>query len=565
MIINLNNIKFNISNTKSFFRNKKDCSFASMPLEYDSYSFLNNSNNISFKGLHCLPNEFELKDIKNLHCPYCGQIMLDDEQRKRFISQVAAKKGEKLIEALEKYEDESIITGQKDTKRSIYRPQKQLVVNKIKELARQYPNLDIAQLVKLQSDIYLTPLINEQLTIVAELEDYISKNVSSENELKKLNIIIEDQKMKIKGESRFKFKRKGFIYAINNAVADKKVQEKINSIVEKLPTSDNNIESFFVKYGRGNYSASKIAEKLIFETEPTTEHIIPRLRKTKNVPKGKNSTSNYIVACSGCNGQKADSSITDWQKTHPDFKRNLQDYLITIQDILDKEDGFDGYETYASDIVDTILEASNGTIKLVKPVSNNNTDVQNKFSKRREQIAEIKKQLNQNKLKLKRQRKLLKQIEQLPFFKLLEQHELACTMLHRVESEIEEAKSNSLAELLYKKQKYELEIKRLEDEIKRNVPGVLDIEISAKQNALLESILTDEDNRQMQTVQEEIEDLSEERNLRAQALNYKDIKDDFEKSSQIASYNDEVVSLLANRYKKMTNEEFNNTIRKFYL
>lgn len=560
MMINLNTVKFNNLSKRNFLNRKMDVPFA-FKQEKDSYNF----SNISFKGIHCLPNEFKLRDIKNLHCPYCGQIMLNEEQRKEFIEDVASKKGEKLIKTLEKYEQESVLTGNKEDTQSIFRPQKQLVVNKIKELAKQYPDLNIAQLVKLQSDSCLKPLIEEQLAVVGELEDYISKNVTCENELKKLKIIIDEQKMRIQGESRYRFRRKGFIYAIANSVENKDVQEKINSIVEKLPTSDNSVESFFVKYGKGNYSASKIAEKLIFETEPTTEHIIPRLRKTKNVAKGKNSTSNYIVACSGCNGQKADSSILEWQKTHPDFQKNLQEYLVTIQDILDTEDGYDGYETYIQDIISTISKASQDTIQLAEPVSKNNSDTQNKLMNRRQQIAKIKTQLNQNKSALKKQKELLEQIEQSPFFKLLVQHELACTMLDRTNQQINESNSSSLAELLYKKQKYEMETKRLEREIEKYDPSILDNEISTRQSALLENVLADGDSEETQKIQEEIEALSQERNLRAQALNYEEIKDNFEKSTQIADYNDKILMVLANRYKSMTNEELNTWIRKFYL
>ena len=87
--------------------------------EYDSVE-------ISFKASkHCSTQNFRVKEIPNLHCPACGLIMLTESQVGMFVRDVSSKKGQELADALEKYEDESVMTGKPSRDKTgfgIYRP-----------------------------------------------------------------------------------------------------------------------------------------------------------------------------------------------------------------------------------------------------------------------------------------------------------------------------------------------------------------------------------------------------------------------------------------------------------
>ena len=105
MRINFQNIIYNP------FRQKQQPkqNFATLPILKNDV-FISSQ---SFTGMRCSPNAFKIKELEDLRCPACGLVMLNGEQQKQFIEDVYRKKGEELIEALEKYEDETVFLKDK--------------------------------------------------------------------------------------------------------------------------------------------------------------------------------------------------------------------------------------------------------------------------------------------------------------------------------------------------------------------------------------------------------------------------------------------------------------------
>lgn len=397
---------------------------------------------IAFKSNASTKN-FEIKNIKNMHCPVCGKLMLSEQQIRDFVKDVAPKKGDKLVEALEKYEDEGVFTGveSKDNK-SIYRPQKQEIVNIIKKLAKENPNKSLEELVQQEAGNRLQGLIYLQLAVVRELEEYIEANVASRKEKNNLNNIIKEHKKRITGESKDDFQRKPFILALSDEiVSDKNVQQKIIDIALKLPSSDTEIGSFFVKYGRR--SSKEIASKLVAQSIATAEHMVPRSKQ------GANQIKNYLCDCAECNAKRGNISFFEWQKTIPDFKEKLIRHFKEIikaqnEDLLGVE-----YETYVDDLAETIKNLSQGEITFEDSEIRDENYKKDKIYTRKKRIVEINKKVAKLKKQLSSVREKIKEIEALPNYSIIATHQLKS-------KEIEEAKKAYEESNLPKKEKTRL-------------------------------------------------------------------------------------------------------------
>ena len=142
------------------------------------------TNPISFGAFRCSEENFEIKKIPYLHCPICGLLMLKPEEQKTFVNDVASKKGKALKTALEKYEDASVFVKDNSSNRrkTIYREQKQEIVNILKQMALEYPDLTIAELVRLKAKTSLDELIKKQFVVFDEIENYINTSVTKEKE-----------------------------------------------------------------------------------------------------------------------------------------------------------------------------------------------------------------------------------------------------------------------------------------------------------------------------------------------------------------------------------------------
>ena len=389
--------------------------------------------------------------------------MLNEEQIKEFIADVSNKKGMALAKALEKYEDETVFTHKRgmNERKTIYRPQKQQVINIIKELAVENPGLSLIELIQKQAPESLNSLIKEQMSIVGELEKYISANLK-DDELKNTQLIIEEFKKQINGESEIQFKRKSFINALNNVSSDTVKQEEITRIISKLPTSDTRIDSFFVKYSQDGRSSKEIASKFVRQSIPTAEHLIP---KSKG---GKNNTDNYLCDCGDCNSRRGNILFDEWMKQKPNMQKNIQFHLQEIQRALDNGSLPVEYNTYIEEIIQTIDKLSNGQVKLTAPKIHNDMQQNALLQKRKNEVDKLNKKLSELYAKRKSLRRIIKNLETNPKFKNLANLEnLSQEEKEKLESSIKRTMLEfETEEELYNKMKaMDNKIQNLEDSI----------------------------------------------------------------------------------------------------
>lgn len=377
----------NLQNKRQIKHN--DVYRAQSPASYGAGRFALSTDTISFGANDvCAPKNFQVKNLPELYCPACGAIMLRDEEINRYASTLSTKKGAKLVDMLNRFEnmqDFGIGVSGKGLTASIYRPYIKPVVEAYKNLAMKYPSKDLYELTKLHAAECIGKLREEQLVIVEELKQFVADNIPSE-EQRSIFSIINDYENRITGQAKESFYRKDFIDTIVG-LFNEEHKDRVKQIVLKMPNSQNDVNSFFVKHAKKANNAKDIAIKLIDDSLATVEHIVPVNAK------GKNELSNYICDCKHCNNSRRSTPFDVWMKELPEgFEGRLQEYLQVVQDNIDKGKLDAKYDNYIRDIIETIEKVSNGKIRLALPETKNHVKKRRIFAQRQEQIESSKAQ-----------------------------------------------------------------------------------------------------------------------------------------------------------------------------
>lgn len=115
------------------------------------------------------------------------------------------------------------------------------------------------------------------------------------------------------------FNRKSFIYElkkITDTLKDTKLAHKMIKTAANLPTSHNDISAFIVK--ASDYSSAKIGYNLVAPSEGSIEHLIPHNKS------GNDLLSNYGLASKYYNSERADCSMSQYLRLHPEAYKNCQ-------------------------------------------------------------------------------------------------------------------------------------------------------------------------------------------------------------------------------------------------
>ncbi len=457
----INQIIFN-----NFFLNKKQSVKENQNIYQTNFGMINpfaprlkDTFEVAFTARdHCSTQNFRIKEIPNLRCPACGLIMLTEVQISMYVKDIGTKKGQELVSALEKYEDESVMTNKPSLDKTglgIYRPIKKDIVDIYKKLALEYPNEDLYGLTKIEASKCINELIVQQMKVIRELEGYIGANYTEE-EKKVLLKKVEEYVKQIKGESKDTFARKKFIYAMRNSVSNEKQKKEMEAIASKMPTSENDINSFFVKYAKAATCAKDIASKFVNQSIPTAEHIIPRALG------GKDRLSNYICDCGDCNSKRGHMEFYDWLQTLPGFEDRLQLYVNDVREAIDADffRDYPEYDTYIEKVIETLAEVSEGEVILEIPEATNPQKNEAIMQRRGKEIARIKAQNE----KLARRRDELKreiaQLREYPYFDDVDEHREILEKLAEIDAEIDELNNRAIT---LRKPLYEL--KRQVDEL----------------------------------------------------------------------------------------------------
>ncbi len=332
--------------------------------QYQNYN--NFSSNIAFRAdYQCSTNSFGIKTLKNMHCPVCDKLMLTQNQVNDFINNASSATGDDLIRILEEFENEKNLIGKKGKTKSIYRKNEQEIVNIIKDLAKKYPNKNLADLVKIESIQHLRPLIQKYDKITGEASHFVRMNIDCEEKRDFILDRIHQESKRLKRAAKGNEKcAKPSTYRISSLIPNRKLRLDFYEILSKLPNSINDCDCFFVKYSKpANNDSKQIAQALVNGHIPTAEHINPYGAG------GGNTLKNYICDCVYCNNERDFMPFDIWCKTVPNFESNLNNYLINVQNAVEQGKLDKKYSEYIDEVIGQIRKLSYGKLKLQNPKS----------------------------------------------------------------------------------------------------------------------------------------------------------------------------------------------------
>lgn len=163
--------------------------------------------------------------------------------------------------------------------------------------------------------------IENQQKVISFLEIILKKSVLKDNE--QLKNLIEVSKSRLtREEIVIPFSRKSFIYdlaKIVSGVPDQKLQEKMITIAQKLPTSQQSTSAYIMKVVAE--SPDKIGHRLLWPSLASVEHILPRSCG------GADTMANFGGATTRANSNRKSIDFVTQLKLHPEARVNCQKYV----------------------------------------------------------------------------------------------------------------------------------------------------------------------------------------------------------------------------------------------
>ena len=202
------------------------------------------------------------------------------------------------------------------------------IINSIQQLASKMPEKtpeELESIKNISSKVYRNKKLRSQQKLVRQRSELLKQIEilqinSSLNDNFELTRLLQQTRSKIFNiPVTTSFNRKSFIYElrkITDTLENKKLANKMVKTAVELPTSHEDLSAFIVK--SANYSSAKIGYNLLAPSEGSIEHLIPY---NKN---GHDLISNYGLASSYYNSDRADKPMAQYLRLHPEAYKNSQ-------------------------------------------------------------------------------------------------------------------------------------------------------------------------------------------------------------------------------------------------
>ena len=295
---------------------------------------------VSFTGYK---GDEPVRALGNIICPCCGIEMMTQKDMSRVTKGLGAT-SEQAIKTLDNYE-------------KYMHPVEKECYNLLKGWAKETPNSNFRELLNKNLEPQLEILQEKQNKILDNVDE-ISKNLSKkeQEEVKKVTDLT--RKMVSSTDKEIKFKRKTFIADVEDLagkISKPEVHEKMLKEAEKMPTSQNDVSAFVVKYAQRGHK--EIGERLVKLSVGTIEHIHPRSAG------GRNNPGNYLLECGGCNHERSSIPLPEWVDDHPEMVTNTQKYIDEVIRRINCGE-VKGFSFYPEAVARTLLHESDGKINL---------------------------------------------------------------------------------------------------------------------------------------------------------------------------------------------------------
>lgn len=300
---------------------------------------------------------FKLSQLEHpLICPDCGAPIMTKP--------IFAEIKQELDAA-----DESTYLSVVESHKEFLYPQEQKILKNLKAKKAKNPELKITDICAEERQKRLDKLEDKQYKILDKLQE-VAEVLPYEDRSKITGLITTSSLVIFERQNNYAFQRSKFIELADALqLKDKEAKKKVMQLARKLPSSMNNEDAWYVKYGgldskKKERTSRQIAEKLLAPTYTNTDHIHPHDLG------GYDSVSNFWLMHARCNIIKTNKPFTEWLNEDRENRiQYMKQYLTDTQEAIDssKDKKFHPkYDNYAAKVALTIKEETNGEVDFTK-------------------------------------------------------------------------------------------------------------------------------------------------------------------------------------------------------
>ena len=295
---------------------------------------------ISFTGLK---NADRVRSLGHITCPCCGIEMMTQKDMNKVTKGLGCT-SKQAVKTLNEFEDNM-------------RPVDKQCFNLLKDWSKEKPDANFRDLLQEHREPELKKLQAKQNTIL-DTVDTLSKTLSEKEQETVKKVTDETRKYVSSNDKEIKFKRKAFLKDMNeleSKISDEKVYKQMRTEAEKMPTSQNDVSAFVVKYSDRRHS--EIGQRLVKLSVGTIEHIKPQSEGGRDVE------TNYLLECGGCNHDRSSIPLGDWVDMHPEMKTNTQKYMDEVIDRINTGK-IKNFHFYPAAVAQTLSYQSDGKLEV---------------------------------------------------------------------------------------------------------------------------------------------------------------------------------------------------------
>lgn len=298
------------------------------------------AESISFTGYK---GDEPIRGLGHIVCPCCGVEMMTQKDMNS-VSKRLGHSSSQAIETLNSYE-------------KYMHPVEKECFNLLKDWSKEKPNTDFKTLLNLHKEPHLT-MLQEKQNKILDTVDTLAKGLSEKEQAEVKKVTDITRKLVCSNDKEIKFKRKTFIKDVKDLaskISNEEVYKQMTKEAEKMPTSQNDVSAFIVKYAERGHK--EIGERLVKLSVGTIEHIHPQSGG------GRDNISNYLLECGGCNHTRSSIPLADWVDEHPEMKENTQKYIDEVIRRINSGE-VKGISFYPQAVARTLLHESDGKLDI---------------------------------------------------------------------------------------------------------------------------------------------------------------------------------------------------------
>lgn len=297
-------------------------------------------------------HRFHLVNISGLPCPYCGEIMITPTELKFFGREISESAGRELAKKLRIIQNKSQF------------PIESKIATELIQQSKQKPKMNAQELLESMLPWASKKLINKQQPILDKFPEIIDK-LTEETKQTALENLADIQERIKHPVSKHLFKKKTAVGTYVELLKEEKSKNannpntpfliKIVETLNTLPTSENNIDAFIVKYSRR--SPREIGERLLEPSLSSVEHIEP------DSSGGLSKPFNYLVAHKDCNRKRGHKPFDEFIREIPSITKHMTKYFEVVIRKINSYETY-GHKNYPNLVMDTLRKQSKGAIDI---------------------------------------------------------------------------------------------------------------------------------------------------------------------------------------------------------